>query len=271
MDLYSIHKVVLSSYWWLSYLATFVYLACLSLHSKHEPVDRGRLDRRDAGESRAVSSLLLAWNCGLALFSALGSLNTAPHIWGFSSRYGLVTFLCSDPFEIVGEGEWARWSFLFVCSKYLELVDTAFVVWRGRKVTFLHCYHHSSVLVFVWRAFVVKLSSGIIFTSVNYVVHTLMYTYYAQAIVCRRRPAWGIIVTSAQLLQMLIGLATTLCHTSLHLTKAGCESDLPTLCVGIALYSSYLYLFLQFSIDRYFNHRDTRDCSLAGNTTRKED
>lgn len=271
MNLYSIHKDVLVSYWWLSYLATFTYVVCLLWHYKHSASRYLHLPHNHTDDSRGRSKLFLAWNCGLALFSALGSLHTAPHIWTFTQKHSMAAFLCGDPFDIVGEGAWARWSFLFVCSKYVELMDTAFIVWRRKKVTFLHCYHHSSVLMFVWHAFIVKLSSGMIFTSINYLVHTLMYTYYAQSTLCLRRPAWGKLVTSAQLLQMLLGLATTVWHISLHLTKTGCESDLPTLRAALVLYLSYFCLFLHFSMGRYFYSPQGKDNSHPGAAASKED
>ena len=204
-----------------------------------------------------MQALFLLWNSGLAIFSALGSFFTIPDMVNYIQERGISELLCNDPFQTVGKGSWALWSVLFVCSKYIELVDTAFVVLREKPITLLHSYHHASVLLFVWRAFIVKLSSGILFTSMNFLVHTLMYSYYAQAALRHTRPRWGLVVTLAQLLQMVVGMTMTIWHTYLYVYHHDCNSDPTTLCVGMIIYVSYFCLFLQFAAQRYVHYIPT--------------
>uniref|UniRef100_A0A6C0C1J3 Very-long-chain 3-oxoacyl-CoA synthase n=1 Tax=viral metagenome TaxID=1070528 RepID=A0A6C0C1J3_9ZZZZ len=253
MNLYAVHNIVLRFYWWLSYLATFAYLCCVLWHHKRRAASDSCMPSRDRKvRTRNMSIVFITWNVGLAIFSAIGTLQTAPRVWGFIRNHGMTSFLCEDPFKTVGEGDWARWSFLFVCSKYIELLDTAFLIWRNKNVSFLHYYHHSTVLVFVWRAFIVKLSSGMIFTSINYFVHAFMYVYYAQATITAERPTWGKCVTALQLMQMLLGLAATAWHIVVGAMQSGCRSDMLTLKCGMLLYVSYFGLFVHFSLGRHF-------------------
>ena len=55
------------------------------------------------------------------------------------------------------------WLFLFVMSKFPELIDTAFIVLKKGDLIFLHWYHHITVLLFCWQSYATRSSTGIYF------------------------------------------------------------------------------------------------------------
>ena len=60
-----------------------------------------------------------------------------------------------------------------------ELVDTVFIVLRKQKLIFLHWYHHITVLIYCWYSFSQYTAPARWFVVMNFVVHSIMYTYYA--------------------------------------------------------------------------------------------
>lgn len=71
---------------------------------------------------------------------------------------------------------------------------------------FLHWYHHVSVLLFTWDTHVRDSSSSRYFVVINFLVHSVMYTYYAvMAIGVRSIASVSIFITSLQIIQMAIG------------------------------------------------------------------
>ena len=73
----------------------------------------------------------------------------------------------------------ALWTWLFVLSKLPELVDTVFIVLRKQKLIFLHWYHHITVLIYCWYSFSQYTAPARWFVVMNFIVHSIMYTYYA--------------------------------------------------------------------------------------------
>ena len=74
----------------------------------------------------------------------------------------------------------AVWGWVFALSKILEFGDTAFIVLRKTPLPFLHWYHHITVCMYTWYALTPSPSAlSNWFGSMNYTVHTVMYTYYA--------------------------------------------------------------------------------------------
>lgn len=89
------------------------------------------------------------------------------------------------------------------CDKYLEFFDTYFMVLRGRmdQVSFLHVYHHFSI-TWAWYAAINLFPGGDSYFGalLNSLIHVLMYSYYALALLKIPCP-WKRFLTQAQLLQ----------------------------------------------------------------------
>ena len=71
------------------------------------------------------------------------------------------------------------WTFMFVMSKVPELGDTIFIVLRKQPLIFLHWYHHITVLLYSWYSYSEYTAAARWFVTMNYLVHSVMYTYYA--------------------------------------------------------------------------------------------
>ena len=85
----------------------------------------------------------------------------------------------------------AIWGWVFALSKIVEFGDTAFIVLRKTPLPFLHWYHHVTVCIFTWYALTPDPSAlSQWFGSMNYTVHTAMYTYYALRTSGYRFPSW---------------------------------------------------------------------------------
>ena len=97
---------------------------------------------------------------------------------------------------------------------------------RKQKLIFLHWYHHITVLIYCWYSFSQYTAPARWFVVMNFVVHSIMYTYYAfRALRCvmsciiqsvivinnliryRVPKIIAITITSLQLIQMIVGCA----------------------------------------------------------------
>lgn len=138
----------------------------------------------------------------------------------------------------------------FMLSKVPELLDTAFLIARGKPVGFLHWFHHFSVLSYCWLAYARLSSSGFFFASMNFAVHALMYSYYAlQA--AGARPRWGAVVTRVQIAQMIAGCAIVGASAWLQLAHRRACEDPAVLAAAAAIYASYLALFVRFFFSKH--------------------
>lgn len=235
-------------WWWVSYVASSCYLVGLSL---------GTSSMRDKAPYSPETALVF-WNLLLFVFSFVGMLRTLPHLVLIISEFGLEYTVCRNARSSYGNGPVGLWVFLFILSKYAELLDTVFLVARKRKVGFLHWYHHCSVLLYCWHAFTWEMPTGIYFVAMNYSVHAIMYLYYFLAAARGRPPSWGFFVTVLQLLQMAIGIMVTLFHLSILVSGAvpNCDGHIPNLAAALGMYASYFILFAQFLFSRYCSKRE---------------
>jgi len=76
----------------------------------------------------------------------------------------------------------ARAFWLYRVLKYVELIDTALIILRGkwRQLSFLHVYHHASILVLAEIGYHFSPWMSVVpFVAMNSFVHVLMYGYWA--------------------------------------------------------------------------------------------
>jgi elongation of very long chain fatty acids protein 6 len=123
------------------------------------------------------------WNLFMTIISTWGMLRVIPHIVLYISHVGFKNSFCFPPAIGFGHGALGFWSAVFIYSKvleslnsqsilfelqFIELIDTVFLILRKRPLTFLHWYHHLTVLGFSWHAFIVEQPVGIYFCAMNY-------------------------------------------------------------------------------------------------------
>merc|ERR1739838_608417 len=89
----------------------------------------------------------------------------------------------------------------------------------------------------------------------NYSVHSIMYCYYGltQCGDRGRRIAkkFQMLITSVQLLQMVIGIVVTVASVVYHWQGKDCYVSLYNSLLGLLMYFSYFVLFLQLFLQHY--------------------
>jgi len=195
--------------------------------------------------------LLMLWNFFLWVLSVGMFLGISIPVINFLYGNGWYQVMCMPRGHLYyGVAFFSSW--LFALSKYLELIDTLFIILRKRPLNFLHWYHHTTVLAYTWFCLVIMAPPGALFGAVNAFVHSIMYYYYFLTST-GRRPSWGKLVTIIQLTQMVVGISISVIWVVYYLT----EEDCPMLhahaymSTSLALYASYFILFLNFYIQRY--------------------
>jgi elongation of very long chain fatty acids protein 6 len=197
---------------------------------------------------------LFLWNSALAIFSAVGYWRFSEEFWFVIKNRSFQDSVCLtlSPTQPV-----AFWAFLFAISKIAELFDTVFLVLRKRPLIFLHWYHHAVVLVYSWHAGQKLTAAGRYFMTMNYFVHSIMYSYYALSSIGIRLPrAISMVVTTLQTTQMLIGVGISVYITVLKLSEQPanpliCQQSNENLMFAFAIYFTFAILFVRFFIAAY--------------------
>ena len=198
----------------------------------------------------SLKTALIAWNAGLALFSAIGAARLLPHLAMMISHRGLYFAVCAEPKNSYGLGASGLWTFFFIYSKIPELVDTAFIILRKKKLLFLHYYHHCTVLAYCLHSYATTAAPGLWFASLNLFVHAIMYSYYALA-AAGHRPSWAIAVTILQIVQMVVGMSLAAAVAYFWSLNKPCHQAPSNMIAGLAMYASYFVLFFIFFLHRY--------------------
>ena len=102
--------------------------------------------------------------------------------------------------------------YLFYISKLVDIFDTIFIIIRGkwRQLTFLHVFHHTSVIFLGWMAIYYH-PCGFYHISIqlNAPMHFFMYFYYFLSSFPELAPHlwWKKYITTLQLIQFIVGSA----------------------------------------------------------------
>eukprot|EP01032_Pedospumella_encystans_P013180 gene13180-15191_t len=187
-----------------------------------------------------------------------GAVRTVPHL-----LYRIVTVayedtICEDPCTAFGSGAAGLATQLFILSKVPELLDTAFLILKKKPITFLHWYHHITVLLYCWNSYLTESSTGLYFVAMNYTVHSIMYSYYCLQTL-RMLPRWfpAYLITILQIAQMFVGALVVLSSAYYYVfggskyAPGECNDHPSNIVSGGVMYASYLYLFVQFAIKRF--------------------
>ena len=141
---------------------------------------------------------------------------------------------------------------MFIMSKLPELIDTVFIVLRKQPLIFLHWYHHATVLIYCWYSYHEFASSGRWFMGMNFIVHSLMYTYYAlRALKFNLSRHISKLITSLQLIQMIIGCIVNYTAWTIKLQNRQCAISDENIKYSFLMYFTYFMLFFQFFINAY--------------------
>ncbi|KAM9460779.1 elongation of very long chain fatty acids protein 1b isoform 1-T3 [Clarias gariepinus] len=147
-----------------------------------------------------------------------------------------------------------RVAWLFLFSKFIELLDTVFFVLRKKhsQITFLHIFHHSFMpWTWWWGVSYAPGGMGSFHAMVNSVVHVIMYFYYGLSAAGPRFQKylwWKKYMTAIQLVQFVL--------VSLHATQyyfmSSCDYQVPVILHLIWMYGTFFFiLFSNFWYQAY--------------------
>ncbi|CAJ0965103.1 unnamed protein product [Ranitomeya imitator] len=156
-----------------------------------------------------------------------------------------------------------RVAWLFLFSKFIELLDTVFFVVRKKnsQITFLHIFHHSVLPCSWWW---VGGGMGSFHAMINSLVHVIMYFYYGLSAAGPRFQKflwWKKHMTAIQLLQFVL--------VSIHITQyyfmSSCDYQFPIFIHLIWIYGTVFFiLFSNFWYQAYTKGRRLPKGSSSG-------
>lgn len=234
------------NHWFKSVYLSLAYIVATNLLQKY-------MENR---KPKSMRPLLLAWNGFLAVFSIMGTWRFGIEFYDAVFRRGFIDSIC---LAVNPKSPSAFWACMFALSKIAEFGDTMFLVLRKRPVIFLHWYHHAVVLILSWHAAIELTAPGRWFIFMNYLVHSIMYTYYAVTSVGYRLPKLvSMTVTFLQTLQMLIGVGISCIVLGLKLNGEMCQQSYDNLALSFGIYASFLVLFSSFFNNAYLVKKDKK-------------
>lgn len=222
-------------------------------------------------EPMKLKPWLIAWNLFIALFSIVGTCFTLPrtldmYFGGFSkpsptnplyengATPGLHSAMCGWNRRVFFDDRVGVWLLLFTLSKTPEMIDTLFLVLQKKKVIFLHWYHHATVMLYCWHCYTSITPAGYTFASMNYFVHSIMYTYYLVCACGYRRVVrpFASFITLLQIIQMVVGvLIVSYLFFQVYVFGSPCKADKYNVIYGLLMYASYLVLFCHLFFTSY--------------------
>jgi hypothetical protein len=173
-------------------------------------------------------------------------------------EHGFTYTTCHDANKWYLNGRCGFWVTCFIFSKVPELVDTVFLVLQKKPVIFLHWFHHVTVLLYCWHAFVAGTATGLWYATVNFCVHSVMYFYYFMSIsggsLRQMARPFAPFITTFQLLQMVLGGGVTVYAAYQHNQDAdSCVVNAMNMRLGLAMYGSYFILFATLFYNLYLS------------------
>ena len=202
-------------------------------------------------ESPPMKLILIVHNVFLSLISGFLLLFLCSTLWSFVEEkgYGYHRVYCQLNYD-EQSGTLVFIYYVNYLLKYYELLDTIFLALKHKPIGFLHAYHHPATLVLTWGQLVDCTGVQWVVISLNLLVHTVMYFYYAMAALKIRIP-WKRMVTVLQIGQFVIDLAA--CYYAwFELSVWGtCFATFRAGLVGCFILTSYLYLFIDFYNEIY--------------------
>lgn len=192
------------------------------------------------------------WNLLLSFFSWCGMIRVVPHLLYLMLTTSFEQTICMKVHYMDG-GALGLWSMLFVFSKVVELFDTLFLVLNKKNLVFLHWYHHLTVLLLSWHAYISKSPISLYAMSMNYSIHAIMYGYYFLRTI-EKWPRWlsPQFITVAQISQMIVG--SFLCLMGIFYKSYNyqqCHAPMSNMIFAAAIYLTYFYLFAHFFYRRF--------------------
>ncbi|XP_054886156.1 elongation of very long chain fatty acids protein 5 [Poeciliopsis prolifica] len=198
--------------------------------------------------------LMVLYNLGVTCLSFYMWYELATSAW-----YGGYNFYCQNTYSAPEVDEKiisVLWWYYF--SKLVEFIDTFFFILRknNHQITFLHVYHHASMLNIWWFVMNwIPCGHSYFGSSLNSFVHVVMYSYYCLAAIPALRPYlwWKRYITQLQLIQFCL----TVMQTALAVVWP-CGFPMRWLYFQISYMFSFIVLFTNFYVQTYKKRIDSQ-------------
>lgn len=186
--------------------------------------------------------MFFLWNMFLSLSSGVGAALLFPIIYKYvttNDNYGMcINTQTNNPILIYV-------SILFNFSKFLEFIDTIFVVTRKSQLEFIHWYHHIVTCLYCWHSGYIAIPSGKFFALMNLSVHTIMYFYYAlYAVGNKMLYPYRKCITVIQISQM-VGGCYIIYTWFMNCQNNSSKSEYANMIFAAIMYFSYFLLFIK--------------------------
>ncbi len=263
-----------------------IYLAAVFAHNARlRRLGKPSASARKESSSPWLDAAAVVHNALLVAFSAVVFVVSTFHASAQIRASGLHRFICPEPAPPAGGsvfGAWWPaasssaaappplsgplhfWCYVFYASKYYELLDTAILAARRKRVIFLHAVHHALIPYVMWLCFDGRVSVSLVgLATLNSLVHVVMYAYYLAVALGAEPPlGWKKQITRLQIAQFGVGTAGGLYYWRHHLRgprlelggglprigyDGGCAGgDSTTVFAGFCMNLLLLCLFVRF-------------------------
>lgn len=210
-----------------------------------------------------LKKMWMVWNLLVSVFSFYGATRVVPSAISNLKNLSLHDSMCKFQPEQFYETNVGFAMALFAVSKLPEFVDTFFLVFTGKyKLPFLSWFHHVTTFLFAWFAYQEGTSIFIYCAAMNYVVHTIMYFYFAltEAGFKSLVKPFGAYITLLQITQMVGGLFVSSYVVVQKLKAIAAGEDAAKACAGTGFTNArtqlliYIFNFYLFSQMFYYGY-----------------
>jgi len=211
----------------------------------------------------AYKTSMILYNVVMAIFSA-GCFIATTVALGWDRGYGaaLLAWAGDTPVPLYGDTcpppvfnsyLFSTAGRLFYYSKYVEYLDTVWLVLKGKEVSLLQTFHHFGAPWDVFLGLKFQNEGLWIFVFLNAFIHTVMYTYYAITAAGVPYPAKPLI-TAMQICQFISGFVVVFPYKDIPCFRAS-QGMMFSWVFNYVYVGGVLVLFLHFFYNDNFSKK----------------